>query len=161
MEANQIADNFCSLGLYTNENDYFNDQETPNKVTCPPHSLEFYYEHGGKTFDGDTSAGVAKLCDLEMRNRSDNRPKHGAAIRYLEKYSFNPTSIVRHSVKRRMLFGIEILTPERYGKANHTWFYTMSDTTGDNVIDDGPQFTRIMITFVYCYMYATTALHYH
>jgi hypothetical protein len=39
--------------------------------------------------------------------------------------------------------------------------YTMSDTTGENVIDDGPQFTRIMITFVYCYMYATTALHYH
>ena len=39
--------------------------------------------------------------------------------------------------------------------------YTMSDTTGENVIDDGTQFTRIMITFVYCYMYATTALHYH
>jgi len=106
VEANQIADNFYSLGLGTIENDYFNDQETPNNVTCPPHSLDFYYEHDGKTFDEDTSADVAKLCDLEMRNRSANLPKHGATIRYLSKWSFNPTSIGRNSVKRRMLFGI-------------------------------------------------------
>ena len=32
VEANQIADNFCSLGLCTIENEYFNDQETPKNV---------------------------------------------------------------------------------------------------------------------------------
>jgi len=106
VEANQIADNFCSLGLCTIENDYFDDQDTPNNVTCPLQSLDFYYEHDGKTFHGDTSTDVAKRCDLEMRNRSANRPKHGAAIRPLEKWSFNPTSIRRNSIKRRMIFGI-------------------------------------------------------
>jgi len=59
-----------------------------------------------KLFNGDTSADVAKLCDMEMRNRSADRPKHGAASRHLSKWSFNPTNIGRNSVKRRMLFGI-------------------------------------------------------
>jgi len=94
------------LGLCTIENDYFKDQETPANVLCPPHSLEFYYEHGGRTFEGGTSTDVAKLCDMEIRNRSANRPKQGAAIRHLSKWGFNPTSIGRNSVKRRMLFGI-------------------------------------------------------
>jgi len=98
VEANQIADNFCSLGC-TIENDYFKDQETPRNILCPPHFLEFYYEHGGRTFDGDTSTDVAKLCDIEMRNRSANYLKHGAAIRHLTKWSFNPTSLGRNSVK--------------------------------------------------------------
>ena len=49
---------------------------------------------------------MVKLCDMEMRNRSANRPKHGAAIGHLSKLSFDPTSIGRNSVKRRILFGI-------------------------------------------------------
>jgi len=40
-----------------------------------PHSLEFYCEHDGRSFDGDTSTDVAKLCDMEMRNISANRRK--------------------------------------------------------------------------------------
>ena len=90
-----------------NRKHYFKDQETPRNVLCPPHSLEFYYEHDGRTFDGgDSSTEVAKLCDMEMINRSVKRGKQGAAIRYLPKWSFDPTSLGRNSVQRRMLFGL-------------------------------------------------------
>jgi len=142
VEANQIADNFCSLGLCTIENDYFKDQEMPATVLCPPHSLEFYYEHGGRTFDGDTSTDVAKLCDMEMINRSTNCPTHGAAIRYLSKWSFNPTSIERNSVKRRMTCGIANAHSGKIRKSNSYAVLHEMYRTGNMEIDDHPTDTQ-------------------
>jgi len=126
------------LGFTYNRKRHFSEQETPRNVTCPPHSLEFYYEHGGRTLGGETSTDVAKLCDLEMRNRSANRRKYGAAIRHLTKRSVDPTSLGRNSVKRRMLFGIANAHSRKMRKSKPYAVLHEMKRTGDMITEHHP-----------------------
>jgi len=73
-----------------------------------------------------------------MRNRSANRPKHGAAIRQLEKRSLNPTSIGRNSVKRRMIFGIANAHTRIIRKSKSYAVFHEMKRTGDLGIDYHP-----------------------